>query len=136
MWQASLVWDYCEGKILKILFQKCQDENWICRSSTSTCIVEKKWATDSGEQSGAVGACWAHNPEVDGSKPSSARNVSFFFLFWTIQSSTNNYNSSKIACSYVHTKHHQFHSPPCAVLPLKCKNTHLYDLRTSIQYSM
>ena len=24
------------------------------------------------EQSGAVGACWAHNPEVDGSKPSSA----------------------------------------------------------------
>ena len=26
-----------------------------------------------GEQSGAAGACWAHNPEVDGSKPSSAR---------------------------------------------------------------
>ena len=24
------------------------------------------------KQSGAVGACWAHNPEVDGSKPSSA----------------------------------------------------------------
>ena len=30
------------------------------------------------KQSGAVGACWAHNPEVvDGSKPSSA---SFFSL--------------------------------------------------------
>ena len=29
------------------------------------------------EQSGAVGACWAHNPEVDGSKPSSA-SFSFF----------------------------------------------------------
>ena len=28
------------------------------------------------QQSGAVGACWAHNPEVDGSKPSSAN---FFF---------------------------------------------------------
>ncbi len=25
------------------------------------------------EQSGAAEACWAHNPEVDGSKPSSAR---------------------------------------------------------------
>ena len=25
------------------------------------------------EQSGAAGACWAHNPEVDGSKPSSAK---------------------------------------------------------------
>ena len=24
------------------------------------------------KQSGAAGACWAHNPEVDGSKPSSA----------------------------------------------------------------
>lgn len=31
-----------------------------------------------GEQSGAAEACWAHNPEVDGSKPSSA-NSSFFF---------------------------------------------------------
>ena len=29
------------------------------------------------QQSGAVGACWAHNPEVDGSKPSSAN---FFFF--------------------------------------------------------
>lgn len=26
-------------------------------------------------QSGAVGACWAHNPEADGSKPSSARSL-------------------------------------------------------------
>ena len=25
-----------------------------------------------GERSGAVEACWAHNPEVDGSKPFSA----------------------------------------------------------------
>ena len=25
------------------------------------------------EQSGAAEACWAHNPEVDGSKPSSAK---------------------------------------------------------------
>ena len=34
------------------------------------------------EQSGAVGACWAHNPEVDGSKPFSAIcNFSFSFSF-------------------------------------------------------
>ena len=32
------------------------------------------------KQSGAVGACWAHNPEVDGSKPSSA-NIFFFPIF-------------------------------------------------------
>ena len=35
------------------------------------------------QQSGAVGACWAHNPEVDGSKPSSAKNL-FFFLFFPL----------------------------------------------------
>ena len=29
------------------------------------------------QQSGAVEACWAHNPEVRGSKPRSANN--FFF---------------------------------------------------------
>ena len=34
-----------------------------------------------GEQSGAAEACWAHNPEVDGSKPSSAK--SFLFLLLT-----------------------------------------------------
>ena len=31
------------------------------------------------QQRGAVEACWAHNPEVDGSKPSAAR---FFFVHW------------------------------------------------------
>ena len=33
--------------------------------------------TSQGKQSGAVEACWAHNPEVDGSKPFSAK--TFFF---------------------------------------------------------
>ena len=36
------------------------------------------------EQSGAVEACWAHNPEVRGSKPRSAKDIfsfSFFPLF-------------------------------------------------------
>ena len=32
--------------------------------------LEPYWA--SIQQSGAVGACWAHNPEVRGSKPRSA----------------------------------------------------------------
>ena len=35
------------------------------------------------QQSGAVGACWAHNPEVDGSKPSSAKNLFFSFFSLT-----------------------------------------------------
>ena len=29
----------------------------------------------SAKQSGAAEACWAHNPEVDGSKPSSAKRI-------------------------------------------------------------
>lgn len=33
------------------------------------------------EQSGAAEACWAHNPEVDGSKPSSAIGTNFALLF-------------------------------------------------------
>ena len=37
-------------------------------------IVGKKQPSQAiCQQSGAAGACWAHNPEVDGSKPSSAR---------------------------------------------------------------
>jgi len=30
------------------------------------------------QQSGAAEACWAHNPEVDGSKPSTARKYLLF----------------------------------------------------------
>ena len=33
------------------------------------------------QQSGAVEACWAHNPEVRGSKPRSARFFSSFFSY-------------------------------------------------------
>ena len=32
------------------------------------------------KQGGAVEACWAHNPEVDGSKPSLARLVQIIFV--------------------------------------------------------
>ena len=37
------------------------------------------------KQSGAVEACWAHNPEVRGSKPRSARDFFFLFFFGTLQ---------------------------------------------------
>ena len=40
--------------------------------------VKGVYSATKGEQSGAVEACWAHNPEVDGSKPSAA---SSFFSF-------------------------------------------------------
>ena len=33
------------------------------------------------QQSGAAEACWAHNPEVDGSKPSSAKAPFLVFSF-------------------------------------------------------
>ena len=33
------------------------------------------------QQRGAVEACWAHNPEVDGSKPSAATLFPLFFFF-------------------------------------------------------
>ncbi|CAH3176098.1 unnamed protein product, partial [Porites lobata] len=35
-------------------------------------------------QSGAVEACWAHNPEVRGSKPRSAKGISLFHSFLKI----------------------------------------------------
>ena len=41
------------------------------RKETRTILEEA-----GGEQSGAAEACWAHNPEVDGSKPSAA---TYFF---------------------------------------------------------
>ena len=36
------------------------------------------------EQRGAVEACWAHNPEVDGSKPSAASLFFFSFRDWSL----------------------------------------------------
>ena len=53
---------------------------WGIASDDSFMINTWKYASIFSKQSGAVGACWAHNPEVDGSKPSSARN--FFTKFF------------------------------------------------------
>ena len=52
--------------------------------SHSTSITEKEHSlpTHHVQQSGAVGACWAHNPKVDGSKPSSAKTVVFIFVYF------------------------------------------------------
>ncbi len=36
-------------------------------------IQKEKETSEFQEQSGAVEACWAHNPEVRGSKPRSAK---------------------------------------------------------------
>ena len=54
--------------------------------SHSTSIIEKEHSlpTHHVQQSGAVGACWAHNPKVDGSKPSSAKTVGFYFCVFRI----------------------------------------------------
>ncbi|CAK8682876.1 unnamed protein product [Clavelina lepadiformis] len=38
---------------------------------SNQCLSIQK-ARSLSQQSGAAEACWAHNPEVDGSKPSSA----------------------------------------------------------------
>ena len=43
-----------------------------CINIQSIDIVGTISAMHEQEQSGAAEACWAHNPEVDGSKPSSA----------------------------------------------------------------
>ena len=44
--------------------------------------IVKKTLIISVQQSGAVEACWAHNPEVRGSKPRSAKHFfSLFFVF-------------------------------------------------------
>ena len=37
-----------------------------------------------GKQSGAVEACWAHNPEVRGSKPRSAKDIVVFYSFFSV----------------------------------------------------
>ena len=62
----------------------CQSGPTFCKSTWFTdtpCLLRLVWnqrkvgeshGTVSREQSGAAEACWAHNPEVDGSKPSSA----------------------------------------------------------------
>ena len=58
-------------------------------------------AQETVKQSGAVGACWAHNPEVDGSKPSSATDFfSFFFFSFPLllfrDISSSHYHSNKV----------------------------------------
>ena len=51
----------------------------------------KSVVASNSQQSGAVEACWAHNPEVDGSKPSSASLFKilswcvFIFLYYNLQ---------------------------------------------------
>ena len=43
------------------------------------CFYSCFWKISEEQQGGAVEACWAHNPEVDGSKPFPAKNIFIFF---------------------------------------------------------
>ena len=43
------------------------------------CFYGCFWNQCAEQQGGAVEACWAHNPEVDGSKPFPAKKLSIFF---------------------------------------------------------
>ena len=47
------------------------------------CFYGCFWNQCSEQQGGAVGACWARNPEVDGSKPFPAWNVCFSSVYST-----------------------------------------------------
>ena len=42
------------------------------------CFCSCSWKISAEQQGGVVEACWAHNPEVDGSKPFSAKNIILF----------------------------------------------------------
>ena len=43
------------------------------------CFFSCFWKLSAEQQGGAVEACLAHNPEVDGSKPFPAKNIFIFF---------------------------------------------------------
>ena len=50
-----------------------------------------------------MGACWAHNPEVDGSKPSSA-NPFFFFVKFFLETGTSSYTILVLLSIFTTTK--------------------------------
>ena len=57
------------------------DTRLLCWPIASECLNRFfQLPLQKNEQSGAVEACWAHNPEVRGSKPRSANN--FFLVFF------------------------------------------------------
>ena len=57
------------------------DTRLLCWPIASECLNKFfQLPLHKNEQSGAVEACWAHNPEVRGSKPRSANN--FFLVFF------------------------------------------------------
>ena len=45
-----------------------------------SCFYSCIWNQCAEQQGGAVEVCWAHNPEVDGSKPFLAKKLSIFFI--------------------------------------------------------
>ena len=55
-----------------ILFNKCVDCMFIASSIKTAQTGVMSYSMNVQKQSGAAEACWAHNPEVQGSKPCSA----------------------------------------------------------------
>ena len=53
------------------------------------------------EQSGAVEACWAHNPEVRGSKPRSAKNFTFKIAYLKLKHLQGFYFSLKNSLKHI-----------------------------------
>ena len=52
------------------------------------------------EQSGAVEACWAHNPEVRGSKPRSAKTILLRLLISWLHDFPTSYQYQNLAGNY------------------------------------
>ena len=83
-------------------------------------VGKKELGGTACQQSGAAGACWAHNPEVDGSKPSSAKlpssNAQFFSPGSQAQRSMKKFRQLTDAPSSSTTS--RIH---CQPLPNRCK---------------
>ena len=66
-------------KTEQLSFRQEPTNSRICKSQFQK-LYEKEFPDVSRKQSGAVEACWAHNPEVRGSKPRSASSfISSYF---------------------------------------------------------
>ena len=69
-------------KTEQLSFRQERTNSRICKSQFQK-LHEEEFPDVSRKQSGAVEACWAHNPEVRGSKP---RFAIFYFSYLTLNS--------------------------------------------------
>ena len=78
-------------KTEQLSFRQERTNPRICKSQFQK-LYEKEFPDVSRKQSGAVEACWAHNPEVRGSKP---RSVMFHFSYLTLTNIVGLFPESK-----------------------------------------